>query len=113
MKTFKYFIFFVLMANVMCAAAWAEEFQRYEIKASVDAEQKKLHAQQKVVYTNNSPDTLSEIFFHIYPNRQYTQKEKDFIYRFASYFKVNFFPDGFESGAIRFTTVEAAGQSVT
>src|ERR1043165_5243788 len=40
----------------------------YTIVATLDESQTKLHARGTLVYVNNSPDTLREMFFHQYLN---------------------------------------------
>ncbi len=110
MKTGRVF-FIVLNILSIASGARAQEPPRYEIKAAIDVVQKKIFAEQKVIYTNNSDDTLSELFFHIYPNREYSLKEKGFMGQFAGYFKVNLFPEGFQTGAIRFEEGRADGKT--
>src|SRR6476620_10777936 len=40
----------------------------YTVVATLDEAQNKLHARGTLVYVNNSPDTLREMFFHQYLN---------------------------------------------
>src|SRR5437867_7792115 len=40
----------------------------YTIVATLDEAQSKLHARGTLVYVNNSPDTLREMYFHQYLN---------------------------------------------
>src|SRR6188768_1291142 len=40
----------------------------YTVVATLDESQNKLHARATLVYVNNSPDTLREMFFHQYLN---------------------------------------------
>jgi len=52
---------------------WQQECN-YEIEVTLDDEQNKLDAFIKIAYTNNSPDELKEIYFHVWPNAFSTQK---------------------------------------
>ncbi len=88
---------------VWVAAAGAQP--RYEIRASVDTDEKTISAQQRVTYQNRSEAPLHEIFFHIYPNRRYSDEEKSFMMRYAGYFNVDAFPDGFPVPDMHFSDV--------
>ncbi len=88
-------------------SALSFELPRYDIKASLDTTQKEITAQEAVTFTNNTDKPVAEVYFHIYPNRQYTKEEKDFMMRYAAYFKVNPFPDGFQTGKIDIKSVTA------
>ena len=92
-------------------ASEPEFFPRYKIDAVVDVVQKTIGAQEKVIFTNPTQKPLKEIFFHIYANRRYTEEEKKFIFRYGSYFKVNPFPEGFQSGKLDIRSVQI-GQEV-
>ena len=41
---------------------------KYTIQANVDVASNKINGTEKIVYTNNSSDTLNKIFFHTYWN---------------------------------------------
>lgn len=92
--------------------ALAFEPPRYDIKADLDAALKKITAQESVTFTNNTDKPVHEVYFHIYPNRQYTREEKDFMMRYAAYFKINPFPDGFQTGKVDIKSV-ALGEGNT
>jgi len=93
-----------------CRCLLAAELPRYEIDAVIDTNAHKIKAQQKVIFTNNSAGPLSEVYFHIYPHRKYTKSDIKFLYRYAGYFKVNPFPEGFQSGDLRIEKVSSAGK---
>ncbi|MBT8189174.1 MAG: M1 family peptidase, partial [Bacteroidia bacterium] len=40
----------------------------YDMEIDVDVEHYKLFGKQKIKYTNNSPDTLRSVFYHLYFN---------------------------------------------
>lgn len=46
---------------------WQQDIY-YRINASIDEETHVIHADEKLVYWNNSPDTLNFIYFHLYQN---------------------------------------------
>ncbi|MDZ7341027.1 MAG: hypothetical protein ONB27_06680, partial [candidate division KSB1 bacterium] len=45
-----------------------QQFVHYSIDAKLDANAQLIHARQTLIYQNNSPDTLKELYFHLYPN---------------------------------------------
>jgi hypothetical protein len=49
------------------AAYWQQDVA-YSIKAKIYEKENKLVASEKLEYTNNSPDTLNEVYFHLYQN---------------------------------------------
>ncbi|MDX1532284.1 MAG: M1 family peptidase, partial [Rhodothermales bacterium] len=49
------------------AAPWQQEV-RYEIDVVLLADRHRLRGTERVAYTNNSPDTLRHVFFHLYFN---------------------------------------------
>ena len=46
---------------------WQQEVE-YEMKIDMDAEKHQYQGEQKLVYHNNSPDTLNKVFYHLYFN---------------------------------------------
>ena len=55
----------------LCFGFERDYFQQhvaYEIDVTLDDSSHTLSAFEKIVYTNNSPDTLHFIWFHIWPN---------------------------------------------
>ena len=91
--------------NMDVSAAESNPFPQYTIKAIIDTKQKTISAQEEVIFTNPTQKPLKELFFHIYSNRQYTDEEKKFIFRYGSYFKVNPFPEGFQVGKMKIRSV--------
>ncbi len=66
-------VFTVLIMNVPAMKLKAQEvyFQQevnFTIRVRLDDQQHKLHAFQSVEYINNSPDSLTFIYFHLWPN---------------------------------------------
>ena len=46
---------------------WQQEV-RYVMDIDFDAEKHQFKGEQKLVYINNSPDTIKEVFYHLYFN---------------------------------------------
>ena len=100
------FIFCAFLLNFCFSSElWAGSYPQYNITATLDLPQKKIIAEQTVTYTNQSDASLPELFFHIYPHREYSQKERNFMLRYSAYFKVNPYPDGFETGDLNVTAI--------
>lgn len=83
----------------------AAEVPKYEIDAAIDVGQKIITARQKVTFTNNTSKATDAIYFHIYPNRMYTPSEQAFFLRYAGYFKVDPFMDGFPQDVFKFKAI--------
>ncbi|MFH1941736.1 MAG: M1 family aminopeptidase [bacterium] len=45
-----------------------QQFVQYTIDVTLDVEKKALTGTETILYKNNSPDVLHEIYFHLYPN---------------------------------------------
>lgn len=111
-KGYKLLFFLVVFLGLAPAGVEAYQNPRYEIEARVDTSGHIIRAKQKVTLVNNSERSVKEAYFHIYPNRNYTEKEKRFISRYAAYFKVNLFPEGFQSGSLKINSASSSGQSL-
>lgn len=93
-------------------SACAFEHSRYDLDVYVNTDEKEIKARQTVVFTNNSGHGVNEIFFHIYANRHYTEREKEMVRKFGAYFKVDPYPSGFEESRVTFSKVSAGGRDV-
>lgn len=49
--------------------AYFQQYVNYNINVSLDVEYHTLNGKESLLYTNNSPDTLNEIYFHLYMNK--------------------------------------------
>jgi hypothetical protein len=105
--------FFLLSILCFLSSVSFAEPPRYEIDATIDTAKHRIAARQKVIFTNNSTRQLDEIYFHIYPHRKYTQREIKFMYRYAGYFKINPFPEGFQGGDLKINAVSCDGRPLT
>lgn len=68
------FLCFLNLAGIMAQpvfsykqADWQQKVD-YEIDVTLDDENKMLHGYIQIVYTNNAPHALNEIFMHVWPN---------------------------------------------
>lgn len=60
-----------LLALIISANAQADKWQQkiaYNIDASLDVNTNRITGVERITYTNNSPDTLRRLFFHMYWN---------------------------------------------
>jgi len=92
------------------APAAGQEYPRYDIRAVLDTENKILKLDQTVVFPNPGQQEIRELIFHIYPNRRYTQAEKQFMLRYGGYFKVNPFLEDLPEEGLRINSVHVDGQ---
>ena len=62
-------VLFVLVVNVLFAQAdrWQQHID-YKINAALDVQTNIVKGSENIVYTNNSPDTLRKVYFHLYWN---------------------------------------------
>lgn len=65
-----FFIILPVLANSLLAQeqAYFQQQVAYEIRVTLDDSAHTLRAHEIVMYSNNSPDTLSYIWFHLWPN---------------------------------------------
>jgi hypothetical protein len=66
----KNILFYPILVSV-CLSIEKDYFQQhvaYDIEVTLDDSAHTLDAYEKIVYTNNSPDTLDFIWFHLWPN---------------------------------------------
>ncbi len=62
-------IFFILSASVLIAQPnrWQQRV-KYQMQVTVDSKTNQFTGLQKLVYTNNSPDVLTKLYYHLYFN---------------------------------------------
>ena len=58
---------FILTFSLSSKAYWQQEV-KYTIKAELVDSNHTIKAYEKIIYINNSSDTLKEMFFHLWPN---------------------------------------------
>ncbi|HNQ12456.1 MAG TPA: M1 family metallopeptidase [Bacteroidia bacterium] len=77
MKIYKWLFTLLLVSNHISTNAQSLSFQQksdHQIFVTLDDVKNELHCSQTVRYTNNSSDTLKELYFHIWPNA-YSNRE--------------------------------------
>lgn len=57
----------LVFIHLQVNAYWQQEVN-YDIHVELEDQNHLLHAYEKIIYVNNSPDTLHEMFFHLWPN---------------------------------------------
>ena len=57
----------LLAAQSSFAQYWQQEAD-YKMDIDMNAEAHQFHGEQEITYTNNSPDTLNQLFYHLYFN---------------------------------------------
>lgn len=65
------FGFFLLFSSVPLSVAQSGRFQqavKYEMNVNMDVQKNQFEGTQVLKYTNNSPDTLERVFYHLYFN---------------------------------------------
>ena len=91
-----------------CTVYLPPERHVYDIKANYDGKNK-IKAEMNLTYVNDTRDTLTELYFHLYPNMFSSPKRIPF-------FKEDFyraFPQGFSSGGIKIQQVKQDGKDIT
>ena len=73
---------FFILGNVFCVAqssntGYWQQHVDYTMEIVMDVETYKYSGTQKLVYTNNSPDVLNRVFYHLYPNAFQPGSEMD------------------------------------
>lgn len=74
----KYVCMFVIMAN-LCAQStpYWQQHAAYKMEVDMNVESFQYSGVQSVVYTNNSPDVLKKVYFHLYNNAFQPGSEMD------------------------------------
>ncbi len=63
------FFMFLLLTVLPGASGYFQQKVVYDMDARLDGRSHVIHVNQGLLYINQSPDTLSEIYFHLYMNR--------------------------------------------
>ena len=59
---------FLVISGLSSASAYWQQDVHYKINAEFVPSEDKIMAQETLIYTNNSPDTLNQVYFHLYLN---------------------------------------------
>lgn len=109
----RWFLVVFFLSFIPVIDVGAQTVPHYTIDAAIDLAGKKITAKQITQWTNNGSVEVHEIVFFVYPNRRYTKQEKDLLWRFAGYFKVNPFPSGFQTGRMNMFSVSSSGRKLS
>lgn len=90
----------------------AQTVPQYTIDAAIDLADKRITAKQITRWTNNGLIEVHELVFFVYPNRRYTRQEENLLWRYAGYFKVDPFPNGFQTGRMKIFSVSNRGREL-
>ena len=101
----------VLLFLLLFAADCYAQALSYDIKAEFNYGSHTIKAAEEVVFINDTDKGLKEVYFHIYPNRKYSIKEIDFIYKYSGYFKMNPYPQGFDAGDFNIRNISINGDN--
>ena len=58
----------VFSFSAFCQHGYWQQHASYQMEIDMDVEKHQFSGKQKLVYTNNSPDTLTKVFYHLYFN---------------------------------------------
>ncbi|MGE5279149.1 MAG: M1 family aminopeptidase [Deltaproteobacteria bacterium] len=95
------FLFSLFILSLLCVStAWGFQDVRYDISARLDPRSSVVTGTEILSFVNDTGAPLREVFLRIYPNHKYAPREKRNLYKYASYFKAEPFPEGFEQGAL-------------
>lgn len=83
----------------------------YDIKADIDPESAKIAGIENITYFNNSPDTLNEIYFHLYYNAFKPGSYLDKQNRRAGYFRIANTPPK-RQGDVAIDLIKIDGQQI-
>ena len=62
------FLSFGLNSAFAQNAPYWQQHADYKMEVSMDVKNYLYKGKQELVYTNNSPDTLRKVFYHLFPN---------------------------------------------
>ncbi len=69
-------VFAVVNVFAQSTAYWQQKAD-YKMDVTMDMKNYQYHGKQELEYTNNSPDTLKRVFYHLYPNAFQPGSEMD------------------------------------
>ncbi|MBW1653815.1 M1 family metallopeptidase [Flavobacterium quisquiliarum] len=71
------FLSFGLNSAFAQSTSYWQQHADYKMEVSMDVKNYQYKGKQELVYTNNSPDTLKKVFYHLYPNAFQPGSEMD------------------------------------
>jgi len=112
MKSFIYSIFtgVLFFCSLAMADSYFQQSVHYKIQVTLDTEKKTYHGQERLIYKNNSPDTLTYIWMHLYPNA-FKTNDTPFARQMASFGKRSYhFSKPKTRGYLNLTSVQEKGR---
>ena len=77
-KSLLFFFFSLSFGNLLAqSSAYWQQHVDYKMDVVMDVKNYQYHGKQELVYTNNSPDTLGRVFYHLYNNAFQPGSEMD------------------------------------
>lgn len=76
-KTIFLSLAFFGFATAFAQSCYWQQHADYKMDVSMDVKTYRYQGKQELVYTNNSPDTLRRVFYHLYPNAFQPGSEMD------------------------------------
>ena len=64
----KKFILLLFVVQISFAQSYWQQHVEYEMDINMDVSNFTFDGEQKLVYTNNSPDTISKVYYHLFFN---------------------------------------------
>ncbi len=77
MKRFLFFVFAAACADGYSQGGNWQQHADYKMEVSMDVKTYRYNGTQQLVYTNNSPDTLKKVYYHLYNNAFQPGSEMD------------------------------------
>ncbi|HQP91698.1 MAG TPA: hypothetical protein PLU24_03390, partial [Candidatus Omnitrophota bacterium] len=112
MRKIKYLAAIIFSFFIFSRFCFAFDDVSYDIKASFYPEEKKIEASETLKFKNTSGQDISEIYLRVYPNHKYSKKEKINLYKYATYFRIDPYPKGFDAGKFSIGSIASGGKEL-
>ncbi len=114
MRRIKFLAGLIFCVALSCPLNTAYSFDdiSYDISASFYPDEKKIEAKENISFKNTTGKDLKEIYLRVYPNHEYSQGEKLKLYKYATYFRIDPFPSGFDSGKFTVVSISSGGRQL-
>src|SRR4051812_22216895 len=77
-KILLFFLISLSFGNVLAqSSAYWQQHVNYKMEVTMDVKNYQYKGKQELIYTNNSPDTLKRVFYHLYNNAFQPGSEMD------------------------------------
>ena len=90
MILFSFKIIIIFFTSILFSKEYFQQHLEYYIDVELNDSLHTLDGYEKIVYTNNSPDTLDFIWFHLWPNA-YKNNETAFAKQKERFYDLKFF----------------------